>query len=96
MSTKDQSGLIEVKVVYPSAHRPAVKDFTPDTTIRQVKEFALNEFKLKEETVDNNQIVFFLYLDRTKIENLDQPLSAVVHKPNDKASFRLAKEIIAG
>jgi hypothetical protein len=87
---------IEVKVVYPSAHGPAEKEFAPEATIRQVKDFALTEFGLKEETVDGNQIVFFLFKDRTKIENLDQTLDAVVDKPNNKVTFRLAKEVIAG
>ncbi len=96
MTTGHETNLIEVKVVYPSAHGPAVKEFPPEATIREVKQFALDTFGLKEETVDGNQIVFFLFLDRTKIENLDQPLSAVVEKHNHKVTFRLAKEIIAG
>jgi hypothetical protein len=87
---------VEVKVVYPSAHRPAEGEFAEETTIRQVKNFALNEFGLKEETVDGNQIVFFLFKDREKIDNLDQPLGAFVSRPHDKVTFRLAKEVIAG
>src|SRR5205823_4651113 len=62
--------LIEVTVVYPSAHHPAAGSFAPETLIRQVKQFALDQFGLKEETIDGNQIFFFLFQDRTKIENL--------------------------
>ena len=93
---KTDTGLIEVKIVYPSAQGPAVKEFGPDATLRQVKDFALDEFGLKEETVDGNQIVFFMFFERTKLENLDQTLGAVAHKPNDKVTLRLAKEVIAG
>ena len=93
---KAETGLIEVKVVYPSAHGPAVMEFAPDTPVRQVKDFALNEFGLKEETLpDGNKIVFFMYFEKTKIENLDQAVSNFAH-PNDKVNFRLAKEVIAG
>lgn len=93
---KNESNEIDVKVIYPSAHGPAEQEFAPSATLRQVKAFALNAFGLTEETEGGNQIVFFLYLDRTKIENLDQPLSAVVEKHNNKVTFRLAKEVIAG
>lgn len=87
---------IEVKVIYPSAHGPAEKTFSPTATLREVKAFALDAFGLKEETVGGNQTVFFLFHDRTKLENLDAPLSDVFDKPNNKVTFRLAKEIIAG
>ena len=90
------AGLIEVKVVYPSAHGPAVKELLPSTTLHEVKDFALNEFGLAEETLpDGNKIVFFIYFASTRLENLDQPISAFAH-PNDKVTFRLAKEVIAG
>lgn len=93
---KTETGVIEVKVVYPSAHQPAVKDFAPETMLRQVKAFALDEFGVKEETLpDGTQIVFFMYFEQTKLENLDQPISAFTH-PNNKVNFRLAKEVIAG
>ena len=73
-----------------------MKEFAPDRTVRQVKAFALDEFGVKEETLpDGNQIVFFMYFEKTKLENLDQPISAFAH-PNDKVNFRLAKEVIAG
>ncbi|MGH7146422.1 MAG: hypothetical protein ACREIJ_00765 [Nitrospiraceae bacterium] len=87
---------IEVKVVYPSAHQPAVGSFTPETLIRQIKQFALSEFGLQEQPVDGNQIVFFLFHERTKIENLDQPLSTFVQHGQHKVQFRLVKEVIAG
>jgi hypothetical protein len=90
------NGLIEVKVVYPSAHGPAVGSFAPETQIREIKTFSLNEFGLREETMDGNQIIFFLFNERTKIENLNQPLATFVLPPGDKAHFRLAKETIAG
>jgi hypothetical protein len=93
---KVETGLIDVKVVYPSAHRPAVKEFAPETTVRQVKDFALTEFGLTEETLpDGNKIVFFIYFGNTKLENLDQAISSFEH-PNHKVDFRLAKEVIAG
>jgi hypothetical protein len=93
---KIETGLIEVKVVYPSAHKPAVKEFAPTATVRQVKAFALHEFGLAEESLpDGSTIVFFIYSGNTKLENLDQPISAFAH-PNDKVNFRLAKEVIAG
>jgi hypothetical protein len=93
---KIETGLIEVKVVYPSAHKPAVKEFAPETTVRQVKDFALHEFELVEETLpDGSKIVFFMYFGNTKLENLDQAISTFAH-PNDKVNFRLAKEVIAG
>jgi hypothetical protein len=93
---KIETGLIDVKVVYPSAHGPAVKEFAPDATVRQVKDFALHEFGLKEEPLpDGTQIVFFMYFEKTKLENLDQAISNFDH-PNHKVNFRLAKEVIAG
>ncbi|MBE3039029.1 MAG: hypothetical protein IMZ62_09490 [Chloroflexi bacterium] len=96
METEHKQHLIEVRVVYPSAHHPAEGEFTPETTIRQIKQFAMDTFGLKEETVEGNQVVFFLYHDRKKIENLDQALSTFVDEHKKKVEFRLAKEIIAG
>lgn len=94
--TKPSTGLIEVKVVYPSAHGPAVREFPQSTTLHEVKDFALNEFGLAEETLaDGNKIVFFMYFGSTKLENLEQPISEFAHS-NDKVNFRLAKEVIAG
>ena len=87
---------IEVKIIYPSAHAPAEKDFPPSATLRQVKQFALDTFGLKEGNIDGQQIVFFLYFHHSKLENLDQPLSAIVPEHEDEATFRLAKEVIAG
>lgn len=93
---KIETGLIEVKVVYPSAHKPVLKEFAPETTVRQVKDFVLREFGLAEETLpDASMIVFFMYFGSTKVENLDQAISMFAH-PNDKVNFRLAKEVIAG
>ncbi len=43
-----------------------------------------------------NQIVFFFFLDKTKIEDLDKTLGSLAEKPGHKLHFRLAKEIIAG
>lgn len=96
MTQDKMSDLIEVKVVYPSAHGPAVKEFAPTATLREVKAFALTEFGLREETVNGNQVVFFLFHDHDKLENLDQPLSSIVQPPDRKVNFRLAKETIAG
>ena len=96
MTQTNEADLIEVKVVYPSAHRPAVKEFAPTATIREVKTFALSEFGLSEETVGGNQVVFFLFHGDDKIQDLDQPLSAFVKPPHRKVEFRLAKETIAG
>lgn len=96
MTTQTHTSEIEVKVVYPSAHAPAEKEFSPSTTLRQVKQFALDTFGLKEGNVDGQQVVFFLYLQHTKIENLDQSLSAVVPPHDHEVTFRLAKEVIAG
>ena len=64
--------------------------------MRQVKDFALHEFELVEETLpDGSKIAFFMYFGNTKLENLDQAISTFAH-PNDKVNFRLAKEVIAG
>ena len=93
---KNEHEEIDVKVVYPSAHKPAEGKFSPTATLRQVKDFALAAFGLKEGTVDGNQVVFFLFHDRTKLENLDQPLSAIVEKNQKNFTLRLAKEIVAG
>lgn len=87
---------VEVKVVYPSAHAPAEKEFPRSATLREVKQFALDAFGLKEGTVDGNQVVFFLYFHHSKLENLDQQLGAIVPEHEHEATFRLAKEIIAG
>lgn len=87
---------IEVKVIYPSAHKPAEREFSPESTLRQIKAFALNAFALSEGSVDGNQIVFFLVHGHSKIENLDQPLSTLVDPPHHKVQFRLVKEIVAG
>lgn len=87
---------IAVKVVYPSAHHPAEKELSPSELLREVKQFALDTFGLKEGNVDGQQIVYFLYHHHTKIENLDQPLSAVVPPHEHEVTFRLAKEVIAG
>lgn len=87
---------IEVKIVYPSAHKPAEGEFSSDTTLRTIKQFALNAFTLNEGTVDGNQMVFFLIHQQTKIENLDQPLSSFLNPHEHKLQFRLVKEIVAG
>jgi hypothetical protein len=86
---------IGVKVVYPSGHHPAEKDFPPETLLQEVKQFAVTFFGLQEGPDGQNQIVFFLYHKDDKIENLGQPLSAIAdgHK---NVNFRLAKEVIAG
>lgn len=96
MSTETHSQQITVKVVYPSAHHPAEKTFPRTATIREVKQFALDTFGLKEGNIDGQQVVFFLYLHRTKIENLDEPLSKLVSHEEHEVTFRLAKEVIAG
>jgi hypothetical protein len=95
MAEKHEAKLIEVKVVYPSAHHPAEQKFAPDTPLSQVKQFALAFFGLHEGTEGGNQIRFFLYHRDHKIENLEQPLSAVADG-HEKVDFRLAKEVIAG
>jgi hypothetical protein len=87
---------VEVKIVYPSAHAPAEKKFPRSATLREVKQFALDTFGLKEGTVDGQQVVFFLYFHHTKLENVDQLVGAVVPEHEDEATFRLAKEVIAG
>lgn len=87
---------IEVKIVYPSAHKPAEREFLPDAPLREIKQFALNAFTLNEGTVDGNQIVFFLIHQQTKIEDLDQPLNAFLSPHDRKLHFRLVKEIVAG
>ncbi len=96
MKNEHENGEIDVKVVYPSAHKPAEGEFAPATPLRQVKVFALDAFGLKEGTVDGNQVVFFLFHDRTKLENLDQPLSTLVEEHQHNVTLRLAKEVIAG
>jgi hypothetical protein len=88
--------MIDVRVVYPSAHHPAEKNFPPETTIGLIKQFALEFFGLKEEPIEGNQVVFFLFHGRNKIENLEQPLSSFVEGNSHHSEFRLAKEIVAG
>ncbi len=46
MTDHTDSSLIELQIVYPSAQGPATGEFEPTATVRQVKEFALQEFKL--------------------------------------------------
>jgi hypothetical protein len=89
------SNLIDVKIVYPSAHKPAEREFAPETLLREVKRLALDFFGLQEGTDGGNQVVFFLYVRDQKLENLDQPLSAVADG-HRRVNFRLAKEVIAG
>lgn len=96
MTHKDVAKQIEVKIVYPSAHKPAEGEFSPTATLREIKKFALNAFMLNEGTVDGNQIVFFLFHHHTKIESLDQPLSTFLEPSHHKIQFRLVKETIAG
>jgi hypothetical protein len=40
--------------------------------------------------------VFFLYHDRTKIENLDAPISDFRHGQQPNLLFRLVREVIVG
>lgn len=87
--------LIEVKIVYPSGHHPAEKQFARESTLREVKGFALEFFRLQEMQDGNNQIVFFLYLGDDKLDDLNQQLSALANG-RKKLNFRLAKEVIAG
>lgn len=96
MAKENVATQVEVKIIYPSAHKPAEGEFSLEATLRQIKEFALEAFKLNEGSVDGNQIVFFLIHQHTKIENLDQSLSAFVEPPHHKVQFRLVKEIVAG
>jgi hypothetical protein len=96
MPTETHTKEIAVKVVYPSAHHPAEKEFSPSATLREVKQFALDTFGLKEGNVDGQQVVYFLYLHHSKIENLDQRLSAILPPHEHEVTFRLAKEVIAG
>jgi hypothetical protein len=87
---------LRVKVVYPSAHAPAEKEFPRSATLREVKQFALDAFGLKEGNVDGQQVVFFLYFHHKKLENLDELLGTIVPEHEHEANFRLAKEVIAG
>lgn len=97
MNKETATELIEVQVVYPSAHGPVRSEFPPTATVREVKEFALREFNLREDVVGGNQIVFFLFFDRQKLEDLNATLGSFLHDSHQrKLNFRLAKEIIAG
>lgn len=97
MTTETHTRTIEVKITYPSAHHPAEGRFSPETTVGQIKKFALDEFHLKEETVDGNQIVFFLFHGKEKLENMNEEISTLLKNPHqDDLEFRLAKEVIAG
>lgn len=90
---------VNVKVIYPSAKKPAEGEFPLQAPVREVKEFAMKEFGLTEgPDPDNsaNQIVYFLFHDRTKIENLEQPLSALRHGDHREMTFRLVREVIVG
>jgi hypothetical protein len=92
-------GEVEVRVIYPSARKPAERDFALAATVREVKLFALREFGLTEGPDPENtanQVVFFLYHDRTKIENLDQPLSTFSKGNEEEITFRLVREVIVG
>jgi hypothetical protein len=72
-----------------------VKEFALETTVRQVKDFALNEFGIKEETLpDGRKIIFWMYFEKTKLVNLDQPIGSF--EPIHNVNFRLAMEVIAG
>ncbi len=90
---------VEVRVIYPSARKPAERDFALAVAVREVKLFALREFGLMEGPDPGNsanQVVFFLYHDRTKIENLDQPLSTFREGNEEEMTFRLVREVIVG
>ena len=92
----NESDQIDVKVTYPSAHGPAERTFVPTATVGDVKSFALAEFGLQEQTVDGNQIVFFLYFQNDRLDDLTRQLGTFPSHPNNRLHFRLAKEIIAG
>ena len=95
--TETHTKTIDVKVTYPSAHNPAEGKFSSETTVGQIKAFALTEFNLKEETVDGNQIVFLLFHGKEKLENMNEEIGTLLKNPHqDDLEFRLAKEVIAG
>jgi len=97
MSQHDET--VTVRVIYPSAAKPAERDFPLAAPVRDVKQFALVEFGLTEGPDPenaSNQVVFFLHHDRTKIENLDQPISAFRQGNQQQVTFRLIREVIVG
>lgn len=96
MDSARESDLIDVKVVSPSAHRPAEKKFPRTVTLREVKAFAVKEFGFEEGSQGGNQVIYFLYHEETKLENLELTIEAIVGPTAKKVVFRLVKEIIAG
>ncbi|MCR4403005.1 MAG: hypothetical protein NUW12_09555 [Firmicutes bacterium] len=95
----NSDGTVNVRVIYPSARKPAEREFSLRTPVCQVKAFALGEFGITEGADSQNpanQVVFFLFHGRTKVEDLNQPLSAF-HKGNQQEMvFRLIREVIVG
>lgn len=90
---------LRVRIVYPSAHRPAEGDFTVQTTVGEVKQFALNTFGVKEGSDPENpanQVVFFLFHERAKLKNLGQPIGELRNGNQQQIVFRLIREVIVG
>lgn len=90
---------IHIRVIYPSARKPAEGDFSPSAPVREVKALAMSAFGLTEGPDPENtanQIVYFLHHDRSKVENLDQPISALRQGNQQEMTFRLVREVIVG
>jgi hypothetical protein len=88
---------MKVIVNYPSALQPFKNDYPPSTAVSVVKADALAAFGLKEEQLPGNQqVVFFLFHGKQRIEDFNQPISAFAPNEHATAEFRLAREVIAG
>jgi hypothetical protein len=90
---------VGVKIVYPSARKPAEKTFALTETVGSVKQFAMEAFGLKDGSDPENggnQVVYFLHHDREKIDALGRTLAEFRNGEQQEMLFRLVREVIVG
>lgn len=97
MNTKHgETKTLEVNVRYPAAAKPFVDPkANPQETLASLKARVLDAFHLKETQDQNQSILYFLYHEDVKLEDLSQTLGQIA---GDKHAlkFKLVQQIIQG
>lgn len=88
--------VVEVMAHLASAGVPFSKEYPGETTLGAVKVDILNFFKVKEEVVGGNQILYVLHNGSDKLTDLSVAVGSVVEHRNCKLQIRVVKDIVFG
>lgn len=87
---------INVHVRYPAAPKPYVDPHAkPEETLQSLKSRVLQAFELKEIEDGNQTVLYFLYKEDQKLENLTVTLAQLVGEHHE-IKLRLVQQIVQG